>query len=226
MTTATGPTTPLFPFTVAYAQAIAVYLPDWEGGPYRDADGVVARDDACTLTYVGSDPDLQGARIDGYTGRYGQTPGTVRWSTRLYVPHGAHGQTSITTYLPYDHQQQSWPGSTINVSLKKRHTQVAQELKKRLLAYYLPAWKYTVERLREEDAQKDADLALAQELATILGCHVWPGRNGKTPSVSSKPVHEIRLEYGQAYVQQGFYLTPQQAREFCALIASWRQEKA
>lgn len=211
-------------FGPTYAAQVAATLPDWQGGPYYDVDGVSPRNDCVTLTYVGSDPDLQGAKVEGYVDRYRQTPGTVLWSAHMHVKDGVAGSKYIKELLPYD-QQQSWPGSRINVSLKKSPAQVAKELERRLLAHYLPCWRHAMQRIREQGIQRDADKVLAAELAQILGCEVWQRNGGHdAPTVSKGQAYGLRCEHGGAYLQHGFSMTPAQAREFCALVAKWQAE--
>ena len=187
--------------------------------------------DRITLRYIGEDALLQGAAIYGWLGYRQQDK--IEWLCSMHAPTGVAGQQSLVDLLPYD-ARKAWPGSGINISTSKLPLRVAKELSSRLLSYYLPAYRLAMEALQAAAAQYAADDALALELGALLGKEpskitlTGLARNGMTcnhawmycPEGTALAMRKLSVERGKVELER-LSLTPQQAREFLALVAQW-----
>lgn len=219
------------PLTHKYTSAIASLLTPGQWDSVQDdkfRDDYV-RCEHGTIAYMGNDPLLQGAAITGYLTGYLSIPprgdGKVEWSCNLHAHQGGASRFLLDC-LTYG-ERQAWPGSCINISASKAPAQVAKELQRRLLSYYLPAYRAGMEGWQRENAQHAADVALAEELAVVLGSkvgfehnnalqspHVWTSTLGGLLSVSN----------GRVRIERSFSLSAQQALELCRLVATWKGE--
>ena len=210
-----------------YAEAIAAHMPDWqstidEHNPqdYTPRDNGHAR--YVMLAYVGSDPDLQGAYLQGHLDT---RKNTVAWRCNMHARHEDGGSRYLVNTLPYA-QRETWI-STVNIALSKSPERVARELTTRLLYHYLPGYRHAMQVLRAEARQKEEDEALARELAEILGCKVerrCTGSRHNPPALYSGKLWGASVEHGALQVHSGFSLNPTQAKQFCRLIAEWQKE--
>ena len=185
--------------------------------------------DSITVRYIGEDSLLQGARVDGWLSKQGK----IEWRCSMHAPAGVAGQRYLVDLLPYD-ARKAWPGSGINISTSKLPLRVAKELSSRLLSYYLPAYRLAMEALQAAAAQYAADDALALELGALLGKEpskitlTGLARNGMTcnhawmycPEGTALAMRKLSVERGKVELER-LSLTPQQAREFLALVAQW-----
>lgn len=221
MTSTVDTTTPFFP---AYATLVATHLPDWAmvpPDPERSMQSDYLRGEYVELHYTGSDPDLHGAYLYGTVGRYTQAKDSVVWKAHTHLADAPQGYRSIFDAMTYN-QRQAWPGSSINVSLAKAPERVAREITKRLLTHYLPAFRLAMQASRKAQSQQDADYVLGAELAGILGCELR-GRQGRDehPTLYKGKASGLSVQHGSVALPHGFTMTPEQAREFCILVARW-----
>lgn len=186
--------------------------------------------DPITVRYTGEDTLLQGARVDGWLI---SKQGKIEWRCSMHAPAGVAGLRDLVNLLPYD-ARKAWPGNGINISASKPPLQVAKELSSRLLSYYLPAYRLAMEALQVEATQHAADNALALELGALLGKQpaqitlAGPARTGMTydhawmycPEGTVLAMRKLSVERGKVELER-LRLTPQQAREFLALVAQW-----
>ncbi len=191
--------------------------------------------DRITFRYTGEDALLQGAQVSAWFGGYHsrQQQGKIEWLCSMHAPTGVAGQRYLVDLLPYD-ARKAWPGSGINISASKLPLRVARELSSRLLSYYLPAYRLAMEALQAEAAQYAADDALALELGALLGKEpsqitlTGQARNGAhydhawmyCPEGTALAMWKMSVQRGRVGFEQ-MWLTPQQAREFLALVAQW-----
>lgn len=196
---------------------------DWQSTRDENNLSDYVRQERATLTYVGSDPLLQGASLTGWTCRGGA--GQVNWSVR-----GHAGPQQGPLYIPDTLQgteRQQWVGA-VNISAAKPPARIARELQTRLLDHYLPAYRHAMVRLAERHAAQAADAALAAELAALLGVqvrmHPWNGSEALQVWTNT-PLGSCSVSNGQLHTAYQLHLNPQQARELCALVVTWKEER-
>lgn len=194
----------------------------WQSTVDENNKSDYAREQRATLSYGGTDPLLAGARVDLWTERYRQT-GKYHISLNLHAGPTANSYAQPNKYipdtLPY-HERLAFV-SSINVAASKPPARIAKEIQTRLLTHYLPAYRHAMTRLQEEEAQKVTDRALLEELAGILGCQVEGERHGNPPRLYKGRIHGLSVQHGRVDVERQLHLSPQQARELCALVATW-----
>ena len=151
----------------------------------------------------------------------------------MHAPAGGGVYRSLVDLLPYD-ARKAWPGGSINISASKAPLRVAKELSSRLLSHYLPAYRLAMVALQAETAQHTADNALALELGALLGkapsqiTLTGRARNGThsdhawlyCPEGTVLAMRTLSVQRGRVEFER-LSLTPQQAREFLALVAQW-----
>jgi hypothetical protein len=186
------------PITWRAVQEVATHLgPDWIARVCTD-DAWGTEKHRVVLAYEGSDVTLEGLTIEASSGgwRY-------------------NGQWRFTACIA---------GISMNVSPHKTPAQLAKELERRVLAEARET--YRAKRAKDQAAQEQraADNALAEELhAGYRGRYavtrktdtnheavVWGAEGSPTLRVNSG---SVRVEY--------FTMTPDQARQFVALVHSW-----
>ena len=182
------------------------------------------REDRATLRYAGPDPLLQGAALDCWTHNRHRT-GTGQqydWSVNMHAGPQHQGKY-IKDTLPYN-ERESFV-SSINISASKPLPRIAREISTRLLAHYLPAYRHAMSRLQEETDQQAADQVLGAEFASILGVTVrqHPHNGSKAPQLWTPRV-SMYVEHGQLHLERGFSMTAEQARQFCAMLATWTED--
>ena len=191
--------------------------------------------DHIIFRYIGEDSLLQGAHVDGWIAHYGRQQQKIEWRCSMHAPAGVAGQRDLVDLLPYN-ARKAWPGSGINISASKLPIRVAKELSSRLLSYYLPAYRLAMQALQAETVQHAADNALALELGPLLGKSpaqitlTGQARNGMhydyawmyCPEGTALAMRRLSVQHGRVEFER-LSLTPQQAREFLALVARWAE---
>ena len=209
------------------AATIAAYLAPGPWGTVKDID---SSKNHITYRYTGEEACWRGARVDGW---YDARTKKVEWQCHMHAPAGVAGQRYLVDVLPYD-ARKTWPGSSINISASKPPLRVAKELSSRLLSYYLPAYRLAMVALQAETAQHTADNALVLELGALLGkapsqiTLTGLARNGThsdhawlyCPEGTVLAMRTLSVQRGRVEFER-LSLTPQQAREFLALVAQW-----
>jgi hypothetical protein len=199
-----------------FVAAIAAQMPDWE---LRE-ETTCPTDPDHALVYIGTNPAYQGAAIYAY--------GDIRnnqmtWHCNLRIPEGAgKGRFFITHALPYAEYNAMKP-LTVNIGVSKAPAVVARELARRLLPRYLALYAFAMAHVHAKQTQRAMDEALAAELATILGCPVRCVYNDKDqPPVLDSPAGSLTIEHGRMRFMHTLSLSPEQARQFCTLMATWQ----
>ena len=206
------------------AATIAAYLAPGPWGTVQDID---SSKDHIALRYTGEEGFWRGARVDGWGN---VSTGKIEWRCSMHAPAGVAGQRYLVDLLPYD-ARKAWPGGSINISASKPPIRVAKELSSRLLSYYLPAYRLAIEAMQAEATQHAADNALALELGALLGkspAQITLARNGMSydhawlycPEGTALAMRKMSVQRGRVEFER-LSLTPQQAREFLALVAQW-----
>ena len=219
------------PLKITQAQAVELCRhlaidgkPAWETfiDPQNRSD--YDRENRATLRYAGSDPLLQGAALNCwmYSRHRTGTGQQYDWSVNLHAGPQHQGKY-IKDTLPYNERDSFI--SSIKISTSKPLARIAKELQTRLLAHYLPAYRHAMVRLQEEWDQQAADQVLGAELAALLGVTVrqHPHNGSKAPQLWTPRVSMV-VEHGKVHLERGFSMTPQQARQFCALVATWTED--
>jgi hypothetical protein len=212
--TTTTPQTP----DRAYFDAIAAHMPDWEAR--EDTSFSPSYPTRHDLVYTGTNPDYQGAALYAYVDTRSHK---IEWRCNLHIPSG-RGDNSyfILDALSYD-ERESKGVLTANIGLSKEPAKVARELERRLLPRYLDLYAKGMARVHATRTQHDADEALAQQLATVLGCqvHRYRQQDDQPPRVDS-PAGTLIVEHGSVRFVFTPSFSPEHAVELCALLASWQ----
>ena len=225
MNTASTDATTLLPLTQKYSSIIAALLTPGQWYSVQDEN---FRDDyvRCergTIAYMGEDPLLQGAALTGFLHMPHRADDKVQWSGNM---HGAKGGAYrfLVDCLTYTERQRWIAKGTINISANKTPTQVAKDLQRRLLSFYLPAYRAGMEGWQREQARHAANVALAEELAGIIGSEVQvtPGESFTPAYVWVKKLGGSIAIDGSVRFQRDFVLSAEEARDLFALLAKWK----
>ena len=171
-----------------------------------------------TLRFVGEDPTLEGTMLTALASRADASG--AEWIAHMWGP-GHSGY--LIDHLSYA-TRQTWRGSTIKISLTKPPAQIGRELSRRLLSHYLPAYREGMAGLQRKRVQADADSALAAELAAIAGgksCRMNNQDNMPWRVTVGRSAH-LTCQHGSVTIA-AFSITPDQAREFVALVQAWEK---
>jgi hypothetical protein len=185
------------PITLEAVQTIAMHLgPDWTA---RDRGAWGVENARFLLDYAGSDTTLEGLTIAASSGGWNYNG---QW--RFVAQTAGH--------------------ASMNVSPHKTPAQLAKELERRVLAKAREA--YRAKRAKDQTAQNQraADNALAEELhAGYRGRYAVTRKtdtNHEAVVWGAEGSPTLRVNYGSVRVEY-FTMTPDQARQFVALVHSW-----
>jgi hypothetical protein len=203
--------------TLQQAQEMARLLgPDWQALQTEDDS-----DTFRSLAYIGPDPDLKDLTLTCRADMYGHA-GKWHWSANSTY----HCGFTLYDHIPYDKRHTYT--SSINVTPAKPLAQIARDLTRRLLDNVTPIYRQARQRYRESLACQASAQTLAQDLAQLLG-HGARVRLSESLSAeqtvhSGGPLYvDLRLN-GFSVRCEHFNMTPEQARQFCQLVATWRHE--
>ena len=179
------------------------------------------------LRYAGDDTSLHGAQITGVIPYRAPHLGlSIEWTCHMWGP---DNEGFLVERLPYA-VRAAWPGSSINISTTKTPERIGRELSKRLLSYYLPAYREGRAELQRERDAHAADGALAIELSTMAGTkvlHLHTHMHNHTATmpwrVNAGPLGMARLTCQGGKVRaEAFTMTPDQARQLVRLVSTWK----
>lgn len=213
--------------TPAILAAIAQALgPDWQATNTDSTPFILA--------YCGPDPDLCHAEIYCIAERYSLKAGRVAWHAYAHAREQLHSQASIflKDILPYNEREKI--SFEITLTASKTPAQQARELQRRLLSWYLPLYRRGIVRLREAEAQRAADNALA----TALHAAAYPGDAPRRGTLQLRDSNRsdaaqvwlpnaVRLSvcFSKVTVERLSGLTDTQALQLMELLARWCTER-
>mgnify|MGYP001620067155 CR=1 FL=1 len=179
-----------------------------------------------TIAYFGDDPLLQGAAITGLLSLPHRADSKVGWSCNMNgAKDGAY--RFLVDCLTYNERQAWIAKGGINISASKTPAQVAKDLQRRLLSSYLPAYRAGMDGWQREQVRHAANVALAEELAGIIGSEVQftPGESFTPAYVWSKKLGGSIAVDGSVRFQRDFVLSAEEARDLFALLAKWKERE-
>ena len=180
-----------------------------------------------TIAYLGDDPLLQGAGIDGYLPLPYRAEGKVRWSCNMRGSKNGAYRLLVDCLTYTDRQKWIATKGTINISASKTPGQVAKDLQRRLLYFYLPAYRAGMDGWQREQVQHAANVALAEELAGLIGpeAQVTHGESFTPVYLWSKKLGGSIAVDGSVRFQRDFVLSAEEARDLFALLAKWKERE-
>ena len=224
MNTASTDATTL-PLTQKYSSIIASLLTpgQWYSVEDENFRSDYQRCERGTIAYLGDDPLLQGAALTGFLSMPHRADDKVQWAGNMHAAKdGAY--RFLVDCLTYTDRQKWIAKGSINISADKTPAQVAKDLQRRLLSYYLPAYRAGMAGWQREQVRHAANVALAEELAGIIGSEVQFTHGESFTSVYlwvKKLGGSIAVD-GSVRFQRDFVLSAEEARDLFALLAKWK----
>ena len=177
-----------------------------------------ARGEWLSLRYVGEDTTLAGAEVRAHV--FAQST-TIEWACAMTGPATVGGR-DLLDFLPYA-SRKAWPGSVINISVSKTAERIGREVSRRLLSYYLPAYREGMAGLQRELTRQNGERDLAAELGAMAGTTPWRLNNQENMPWRVNVGHwRLCCEYGSVRVD-ATAITPDQARQLVALVRTWEE---